>query len=187
MNYPALAHAEAMVHQRVGNWRSGRTWLDWLPQRSGQARLALTRPDGSRGLRQLALFSNTNQGEGSALIRSLIAIALLASVANAAAAADPVAGQKVFKTQCASCHSPVAGKKLVGPSLFGVVGRKAGSVPGFRYSSANQKFGETWDAATLDTYLTKPRDVVPGTSMTYAGLKNVAQRADLIAYLETLH
>jgi len=136
----------------------------WLPQRTGQARLALTRPDGSRGLRQLALFSNTNQGEGSALIRSLIAIALLASVADAAAAADPVAGQKVFKTQCGACHSPVAGKKLVGPSLFGVVGSKAGSVPGFRYSPANQKSGETWDAATLDTYLTKPRDVVPGTS-----------------------
>jgi cytochrome c len=49
------------------------------------------------------------------------------------------------------------------------------------------EFGETWDAATLDSYLTKPRDVVPGTSTTYASLKNVAQRADLIAYLETLH
>ena len=121
------------------------------------------------------------------MIRSLIAIALLASVANAASAADPEAGQKVFKTQCGACHSPVAGKKLVGPSLFGVVGRKAGSVPGFRYSPANQKSGETWDAATLDTYLKNPRGMVPGTSMTYAGLKNDTQRADLIAYLETLH
>ena len=121
------------------------------------------------------------------MIRNLIAIALLASVANTASAADPVAGQKVFKTQCASYHCPVAGKKLVGPSLFGVVGRKAGSVPGFHYSSANQKLGGTWDTATLDEYLKKPRDVVPGTSMTYAGLKNDVQRADLIAYLETLH
>jgi len=121
------------------------------------------------------------------MMRNLIAIVLLASVANAASAADPVNGAKVFKTQCSTCHSPVEGKKMVGPSLFGVAGRKAGSVPGFRYSSANQKFGGTWDTATLDQYLKKPRDMVPGTTMTYPGLKNDSQRADVIAYLETLH
>ena len=136
----------------------------WLPQRTGQAKLG-THAAGWMACPKATRPAQQHEPKGrTSLIRSLIAIALLASVANAASAADPVAGQKVFKTQCGSCHSPVAGKKMTGPSLFGVVGRKAGSVPGFRYSSANQKFGETWDAATLDTYLTKPRDVVPGTS-----------------------
>jgi len=121
------------------------------------------------------------------MIRTVITAALLAGIATAASAADPAAGEKIFKTQCGICHSPVAGKNVIGPSLFGVVGRKAGSVPGFHYSNANQNSGITWDNAILDKYLTNPREVVPGTTMTYAGLKDDAQRADVIAYLDTLH
>jgi len=74
----------------------------------------------------------------------------------------------------------------VGPSLFGVVGRAAGSETYFTYSAANKNSGLTWDEATLDRYLTSPKAVVPGTIMPYAGLKNETQRADLIAYLATL-
>lgn len=92
----------------------------------------------------------------------------------------------MFKTQCAVCHSPLPGKNGIGPSLFGVVGRTSGQVEKFRYSAANKKGHLTWDAATLDKYLQSPRTVVPGTTMTYAGLKNDTQRADLIAYLATL-
>jgi len=121
------------------------------------------------------------------MIRTVITAALLAGIATAASAADPAAGEKIFKAQCGICHSPVAGKNVIGPSLFGVVGRKAGSVPGFLYSSANQNSGITWDNAILDKYLTNPREVVPGTKMTYADLKDDAQRADVIAYLDTLH
>lgn len=102
-------------------------------------------------------------------------------------AADPGAGQAVFKTQCGICHSPVADKNMVGPSLFGIVGRKSGSIEGFHYSAANKSADITWSAETLDKYLTVPREVVPGTIMTYARLKDDAKRADLIAYLETLH
>lgn len=102
-------------------------------------------------------------------------------------AADPEAGQAVFKTQCGICHSVAQGKNMVGPSLFGVIGRKSGSVEGFHYSAANKNADITWDAAILDKYLTAPREVVPGTIMTYAGLKDDAKRADVIAYLETLH
>ena len=75
---------------------------------------------------------------------------------------------------------------MVGPSLFGVVGRQTGSVPGFHYSPANQGAHLTWDAATLDKYLQSPRTVIPGTTMTYGGLKDDTKRADLIAYLSTL-
>jgi cytochrome c len=112
---------------------------------------------------------------------------LLAGSATAALAADPVAGEKIFKTQCGICHTVVAGENRIGPTLFGVVGRPAGSVPGFNYTADHKKLGITWDAATLDKYLANPRAMVPDTSMVYAGLKNDAERADLVAYLETLH
>ena len=81
----------------------------------------------------------------------------------------------------------VAGRNGVGPTLFGVVGRSAGSVPGFQYTADHKKLGVTWDAATLDKYLTNPRAMVPDTTMIYAGLKDNSKRADLISYLETLH
>jgi cytochrome c len=71
--------------------------------------------------------------------------------------------------------------------LFGVVGRSAGSVTGFNYTADHKKLGVTWDPATLDKYLANPRAMVPDTTMIYAGLKDDAERADLIAYLETLH
>ena len=112
-----------------------------------------------------------------------LAVGLLSAPAMAA---DAEAGAKVFKTQCAVCHSPVAGKNMVGPSLFGVVGREAGSAPGFKYSAANKGSGVMWDEANLEKYLPNPRAFIAGTTMTYAGLKNDAQRADLIAYLATL-
>jgi cytochrome c len=75
---------------------------------------------------------------------------------------------------------------MVGPSLFGIVGRTSGTVEGFRYSAANKGANIVWDAAILDKYLTAPREVVPGTIMTYAGLKDDTRRADVIAYLESL-
>jgi cytochrome c len=76
---------------------------------------------------------------------------------------------------------------MVGPSLYGLVGRQAGQIPNFKYSPANKDSGLTWDAATLDRYITSPQAVVPKTIMPYAGLKDAQKRADLIAYLATLH
>ena len=123
----------------------------------------------------------------SCMSRTVIAGLLLAGSATAALAADPVAGEKIFKTQCGICHTVVASENRIGPTLFGVVGRPAGSVPGFNYTADHKKLDLTWDAANLDKYLTNPRAMVPDTSMVYAGLKNDAERADLVAYLETLH
>ncbi len=116
---------------------------------------------------------------------AFLAPALLA-VAPTAQAADADAGLRVFKTQCSACHAVIAGKNLVGPSLAGIIGRKAGVVEGFHYSAANKAADFIWDAAKLDPYLTNPKAVIPGTMMPYAGLKNDDQRADLIAYLGTL-
>ncbi len=115
----------------------------------------------------------------------LLAGALLAT-SHSALAADADAGQGVFKAQCSICHAVAAGRNMIGPSLAGIVGRETGSVSGFHYSTANKAAKLTWDAPTLDRYLTSPRTVIPGTTMTYAGLKDDAKRADLIAYLETL-
>jgi cytochrome c len=120
-------------------------------------------------------------------IAAVVFLAVVGITSHTAEAADPAAGQAVFKTQCGICHSVVQGKNMVGPSLFGIVGRKSGTVDGFRYSAANKSADITWGATILDKYLIAPREIVPGTIMTYAGLKDETKRSDLIAYLETIH
>ena len=110
--------------------------------------------------------------------------ALLVSV-GAAAAQDAAAGEKVFLAKCKICHmAPENAKNLVGPSLAGVVGRKAGTVPGYHYSEANEKSGITWDEPTLKEYLKDPKAKVPGTKMVFPGLKSDDDIANVIAYLK---
>lgn len=118
---------------------------------------------------------------------SLLASAIALIIAGPAHAQDAGAGEKVFKANCGICHSPQPGRNMVGPSLFSVVNRHSGEIPGFHYSDANRNSGLTWNVATLDRYLAGPRELVPGTKMTFPGLKDAQQRADLIAYLATLH
>jgi cytochrome c len=116
-----------------------------------------------------------------------MALAVLACAAapTLAAAADVEAGKEEFK-KCALCHTAEPGKNKIGPSLFGVIGRKAGSVENFNYSEAMKKYDHTWDPETLDKYLADPRAVVPNTKMIFPGIKDEQQRQDVIAYLETL-
>ena len=99
-----------------------------------------------------------------------IAAALGAFGSPALAEGDAAAGEKVFK-KCKACHSLEEGKKKVGPSLFGVMGKPAGAVDGFKYSKAMLASGLTWDDETLAKYLTKPKALVPKTKMSFAGLK----------------
>jgi cytochrome c len=115
----------------------------------------------------------------------LSAISMIALAPTAWAAGDAAAGGATFKAKCALCHSVVAGKNGVGPSLFGVVGRPAGSAPGYNYSAANKGSGKTWDEATLDTYLTNPKALIPGTKMVFPGLPEAADRSNVIAFLGT--
>jgi cytochrome c len=118
------------------------------------------------------------------LLTPLLLIGLVAASA-ARADGDVEAGKVQFK-KCALCHTDVAGKNRIGPSLFGVVGRKSASVADFNYSDAMKKFDHTWDAATLETYLSDPRNTVQGTKMIFPGLKEKKERDDVIAYLATL-
>jgi len=102
------------------------------------------------------------------------------------ASASAERGAQVAK-QCQACHNFEEGQgPKVGPDLYGVVGRKIASAPGFNYSSALKSKNGTWDFNALNAWLTKPATYVPGTAMTFAGLSNDKQRADVIAYLDTL-
>ena len=114
-----------------------------------------------------------------------LSLAWLTMLSTGAVAEEP--GETLFKKNCTICHTLEAGKNKIGPSLAGVVGRKAGSVPGFAYSAANKNSGDIWDAQTLDTYLADPRKFMPGTKMVFAGLKNPEDRKALIEYLKEQH
>ena len=111
----------------------------------------------------------------------LVALPVLAIVPGARA---QDAGEAIFKRYCAVCHTVEPGKNKIGPSLAGVVGRKAGSAPGYSYSDANKNSGVTWDEQSLDTYLTDPRKFIPGTKMIFVGIKSADDRQALIAYLK---
>ena len=118
----------------------------------------------------------------AALVAATVAVAT-----PALAAGDAAAGEKAF-APCKACHAIIADKTRVGPSLFGVAGRKAGSLASYngKYSAPLVAANLTWDDATLEKWLTSPKDLVPGTKMTFVGLKDGTARADVIAYLKTL-
>ena len=115
----------------------------------------------------------------------MIAIALVCAISERAVAQDVAAGQKAFVV-CRACHQigPNA-KNFVGPVLNGVVGRKAGTYPGYSYSEANKDSGITWTPEELQKYLADPQAVVKGTKMIFPGIKDPAKVNDLIAFLKT--
>ena len=121
------------------------------------------------------------------LISVLLAAPVTAAALGPAAARadDATRGGELFE-QCSACHSNEAGVNKLGPSLFGIVGRKAGTEPGFSYSDVMARLDRVWTKAALDAYLAEPSANIPGTKMVFAGIKDPAQRADLIAYLATL-
>jgi cytochrome c len=115
---------------------------------------------------------------------TIIVASALVLASQVAQAQDAAAGKAVF-AQCTACHT-VDGTESLGPTLKGVVGRKAGSAEGFRYSRAMKATTYSWDAKILDTYLTDPAKTIPGNVMPFSGVADAKQRADLIAYLATL-
>ena len=92
-------------------------------------------------------------------------------------------GAKVFK-KCLACHNIEKGKpNKIGPNIFGVLNRKAGSVSGYKYSKAMVTFGKSWSVEEMDGFLTKPKDWIKGTKMSFSGLKNVKDRASIIHFM----
>lgn len=118
-------------------------------------------------------------------MRSIVLGLLLAGGLVAVAQAQDIAAGKRQFMVCSACHQIGPGaKNAVGPVLNGVVGRKAGTYPGYNYSSANKNSGITWTPEELQKYLANPQKVVPGTKMIFPGIKNPQMVNDVIAYLE---
>jgi cytochrome c len=109
---------------------------------------------------------------------------LLLTVSRTFAAGDVAAGEKVF-SRCAACHATEQDANKVGPSLAGVVGRKAGTAPGFKYSPALANAPITWDDGSLDKFLQNPTGFVHGTQM-FTNVPNGDDRQNVIAYLKSL-
>jgi cytochrome c len=113
-------------------------------------------------------------------------VAMAGLLASQAQAADAKKGAAVFQ-RCAICHSNTKGAGAkIGPNLFGVVGRKAGTMPDFPYSAAMKGAGFVWTPEKLQAYIQHPQQVVPGNRMAFAGVSSKADDADLVAYLSTL-
>lgn len=122
----------------------------------------------------------------SKMLATALGLAFAAALAANPALADGDAdkGKKVFN-KCKACHSLEAGKHKIGPSLAGVIGREAGTAEGFdKYSSAMKDSGLTWDEETLSAFLEKPKALVKGTKMSFAGLRKEDDREDVIAYIK---
>ncbi len=114
------------------------------------------------------------------LVAGVLSICLLAP---AMAAPDAARGEQIY-ARCQACHALAYDR--VGPRHCGLIGRTAGSVPGFDYSSAMKSSHIVWNDETLDRFLASPLKMVPGTAMTYDGVPEAKDRADLIAYLKSV-
>ena len=114
-------------------------------------------------------------------ILTLAALALTSQTSHAAG--DPKRGAGEFTQDCAVCHSAMAGKNKMGPSLFAVVGRKAGSIADFVYSEAMKQSRIDWTPDKLDAFITNPKQVVPGNKMPFGGISEEQERADIVVLI----
>ena len=118
--------------------------------------------------------ASTSSAETSSETGNIMAIFASTSAAE---------GEKVFK-KCAACHSIAeGGKNKIGPALWGVLGRQAGSLPDYKYSKAMAAYGKKWSFEEMNGFLIKPKDWIKGTKMSYAGLKSEKERAAVILYM----
>ena len=117
----------------------------------------------------------------SALI--LLATASVFAAGIARADGDAKRGEKLFE-ECRACHATERGAHGVGPTLYGVFGRRAGALDDFRYSPALKKSGITWTAQVMDAYVGDPQKAVPANRMPYGGMPEARDRADLVVYMQ---
>ncbi len=122
------------------------------------------------------------------LMMTMIATGIsMGAISHAWAAGDATHGSKVYEEECADCHSLKEGKNKKGPSFFNVVGRKSAVIADFQYSDAMKAKNVTWTAENINDYIKAPKKSVPGGKMKYDGLDDEKARADVIAFLATLH
>lgn len=119
-----------------------------------------------------------------ALSAAMAALIVFVGLADQSSAQDVSRGARLF-TACEACHA-IDSLHRTGPRLSGIIGRKAGTMPDFRYSRAMRNANVVWTEETLDRYMASPQSLIPGNLMPFAGLADAKDRADLIAYLATL-
>jgi cytochrome c len=123
---------------------------------------------------------------------SAVLFAAALALAGPALAQNAGRGSVIFSVECAACHSTVAGQNGIGPSLAGIYGSRAGTVPGFKFSAALKQSNIIWTTAALETFLANPNSAVSGTKMPdpigelHLGMPDPINRGDVIAYLRTL-
>ena len=142
---------------------------------------ALFGEEGGHGEEQVQAYV-IDTGKGAAPAEATAAPAA-PDFAAMVAKADAAKGEKTFG-KCKACHK--ISENATGPHLSGVVGRDVASVADFKYSKVLQGLGGQWTPERLNAFLTKPKDYAPGTKMSFAGLKKISDRANVVAYLETL-
>jgi cytochrome c2 len=141
------------------------------------------RQTSSAGIRELAV---PGRHRARVLAAGLLGTGLMLSFAlPASAGGDPAAGRKLYEMRCLSCHGDAKTKGTLGPSLIGIIGRKAGTGPDGTISRPLSESRITWDEASLDTYLAAPSEKVHGTIMP-VGVNNPQERQDLIAYIKSM-
>ena len=129
---------------------------------------------------QIAGISTTTSTEVSSESSDDVAMEDIITLLASSTAAD---GEKVFK-KCVACHSIAKGKgNKIGPALWGVLGRQAGSVSDYKYSKAMVEYGKRWSFEEINNFLIKPKDWIKGTKMSFVGLKNAKDRAAVILYM----
>lgn len=116
-----------------------------------------------------------------------LACLLLAAALPCLADGSAERGRDVYASECSDCHSVQPQKNKKGPTLFGIVGRRSASVPGFRYSDVMRNSGITWTPEQLRRYVAAPKQVIPHDRMKYDGLSDAGDLDDLMGYLQTLH
>jgi cytochrome c len=118
------------------------------------------------------------------LVIAAVVVAAAPAAGLAQPAGDPAKGQALY-AQCAACHEIDSDANTLGPTLKGVMGRKAGGLDGYNYSGPMKRAEITWTAQTLDAFLADPQGAVPGTKMPFAGMADAGERADLVAYIQS--
>ena len=117
---------------------------------------------------------------------ALLILLSISAVPQEAARADAASGQLLFNNACRTCHTMKEGDNRLGPNVHNIIGRKAGSLPNYGYSSAMKGADFVWDNEKLDSFIAKPDEVVPGNSMKpYGGLASVEDRSKLIVFLQS--
>jgi cytochrome c len=118
------------------------------------------------------------------LMTGLLVIGMTVASAVVRAESKQTPGEAAYKKECVNCHSLIPGMSTIAPDLHGIMGRKVGSLPDYKYSDDLKKADFTWTPAKMDQWLKSPHGMIPGTEMSYPGQKDAKKRAEIVEFVE---